>query len=403
MKDKRLFIIFLTVFIDLVGFGIIIPMNPYLAEAFGASPLEVGLLMSVYSLMQFLFSPVWGQISDRIGRRPVILISLLGASVAHLGFAFATTFWGLVVARTFAGLFGGNLSAAMAYIADITSEKDRSKGMGMIGAAFGLGFILGPWFGAEFGKIGMYLGSQPPLGQSFPAVAASAICLLNFIFAIKALPESRQPGAAAAAASHGLRFHRVVQAFRTPVLNVLILLLFINTFALAHVEAYLFLFVQDQFKWTFTQASYGFAYIGVIMVITQGYLIRKFLPRVGERKMLVVGLSLSTVGFALCSFGANLWLLATGVTAMGFGYGLTNPSLNGSISLASGRDVQGNNLGVSQSLSSMARIVGPPTGGILYQQISPAAPFASAALVIFCAGVLLTGIYARMPEGGKAH
>src|SRR5665213_2019033 len=134
MKDKRLLIIFITVFIDLVGFGIIIPMNSYLAREFSASPLQVGLLMSVYSLTQFIFSPMWGQVSDRIGRRPVILISLLGASAAHMGFAFGTTFWGLVLARGLAGMFGGNISTAMAYIADITLEKDRSKGMGMIGA-----------------------------------------------------------------------------------------------------------------------------------------------------------------------------------------------------------------------------------------------------------------------------
>src|SRR6185312_15700921 len=192
MKDKRLLIIFLTVFIDLVGFGIIIPMNPYLAEAFGASPFQVGLLMSVYSLMQFIFSPFWGQLSDRVGRRPVILISLLGGAASHLGFAFATSFWALVLARSLAGLFGGNLSAARAYIADITPEKDRSKGMGLIGAAFGIGFILGPLIGYVFGRVGVHLGTLPPLGESFPALIAAFICFSNFLFAYFALPESRQ-------------------------------------------------------------------------------------------------------------------------------------------------------------------------------------------------------------------
>ena len=168
MKDKRLLIIFVTVFIDLVGFGIIIPMNPYLAKAFGASAFEVGLLMSSYSLMQFLFSPVWGQLSDRIGRRPVILISLVGGAASHLGFAFATSFWMLVLARSLAGLFGGNLSAAMAYIADITPEKDRSKGMGLIGAAFGLGFILGPLIGYVFSRVGLQLGDHPPRIPTHP-------------------------------------------------------------------------------------------------------------------------------------------------------------------------------------------------------------------------------------------
>lgn len=401
MKDKRLLIIFLTVFIDLVGFGIIIPMNPYLAEAYGASPLQVGLLMSVYSLMQFIFSPVWGQWSDRIGRRPIILISLLGASLAHLGFAFAGTFWGLVIARALAGLFGGNLSTAMAYIADITSEKDRSKGMGMIGAAFGLGFILGPSMGGLFADLGKSLGSAPPLGQSFPAVVASLICLTNFFFALKWLPESRKAGTTVR--ETGVRFRRITQALSTPLLNSLMLLLFLNTFALAHVEATLFLYVQDHFQWSLSQASFGFAYIGVIMVITQGYLIRKYLPKFGERKVLATGLLLSTLGFALSSWANHVSQLAIGVTLLGLGNGLANPSINGSISLVSGKDVQGNNLGVSQSLSSMARILGPPTGGALYQHVGSWSPFAGAAVVTLVGWWLAWGIRDRMPEGGRAH
>lgn len=401
MKDKRLLIIFLTVFIDLVGFGIIIPMNPYLAEAFGASPLQVGLLMSVYSLMQFIFSPLWGQLSDRIGRRPVILISLLGASAAHLFFAFAPSFWALVLARALAGLFGGNLSTAMAYIADITPEKDRSKGMGLIGAAFGLGFILGPSMGGIFADIGKSLGSLPPFGQSFPAVVASMICLANFLFALKSLPESRH--GTVAARQYGLRFRRIFQALGKPVLNVLILLLFLNTFALAHVEATLFLYVQDRFQWSLSQASFGFAYIGVIMVITQGYLIRKYMPKFGERKMLFAGLIFSAVGFGLSSMASEVWVLGIGVTALGLGNGLANPSLNGSISLLSGKDEQGNNLGVSQSLSSLARILGPPTGGLLYQRISPSSPFAAAALIMIVGMVIASSVNSRMPEGGRAH
>ncbi len=400
MKDKRLIIIFLTVFIDLVGFGIIIPMNPYLAKVFGASPLQVGLLMSVYSLMQFIFSPLWGQLSDRIGRRPVILVSLLGASCAHLGFAFATTFWGLVLARSLAGLFGGNLSTAMAYIADITDEKDRSKGMGMIGAAFGLGFILGPSMGGILSDLGSKMGSVPPVGQSFPAVVASMICLFNFVFAYYALPESRVGGKVV---SRGSRLQKILGALGTPVLGTLMFVLFLNTFALAHVEASLFMYVQDVFGWSQSQASYGFAYIGVIMVITQGYLIRKWLPKFGERKILIAGLALSAVGFALSSLSAQVWLLGLGVTALGFGNGLANPSLNGSMSLLSGKDVQGNNLGVSQSLSSLARILGPAVGGAVYQQLGPRSPFVAASLVTVVGLGIAFSVRQRMPQGGRAH
>ena len=399
MKDKRLIIIFVTVFIDLVGFGIIIPMNPYLAAKFGATPLQVGLLMSVYSLFQFIFAPIWGQLSDRYGRRPVILVSLLGAALAHSSFAFASTFEGLVMARGLAGLFGGNISAAMAYIADITAEKDRSKGMGLIGAAFGLGFVCGPVIGGVFGDVGRSMGSNPPFNESFPALIAGVICFLNFISALKFLPESRKPGARIE--KRGFRFRRIYEALGMPVVGGLIFLVFLNVFAMAHIEASLFLYEQDHFGWTQTRASFGFAYIGVIMVFTQGYLIRKVLPKYGERNLLIVGLIFSTVAYSLISVSGSLWMLTIAVTALGLGNGLVNPSLNGSISLSSGEDEQGANLGVAQSLSSLARIMGPPTGGALYQYYGSWTPFAAAAGFCFMALGFAWIMRARIPQRGK--
>jgi multidrug resistance protein len=400
MKDKRLLIIFITVFIDLVGFGIIIPLNPYLAESFGANPLMVGLLMSVYSLMQFIFSPIWGQLSDRWGRRPIILISLFGAGVAHIGFAFASSLVGLLLARAFAGLFGGNISSAMAYIADITSEKDRSKGMGIIGAAFGLGFILGPLLGGVFADVGKQLGTLPPFGSSFPALVAGAICLVNCASAYYFLPESRT-GSSQHTAYQGPRLRRILNALGTPVLGGLMLLVFLNGFAMAHIEASLFLLMQDRFQWTLSQASYGFGYIGVIMVFTQGFLIRKFMPKLGERKMLQIGLLFSVTAFALIALSHDLVLMTVAVTALGLGNGLVNPSLNGSVSLLSGKDTQGSHLGVAQSLASLARILGPATGGALYQQVSASAPFFAAAAISLTCVAFAWSMRARLPEGGR--
>lgn len=396
MKDKRLLIIFLTVFIDLVGFGIIIPLTPYLAKNFGATPIQVGLLMGIYSLMQFLCAPVWGQLSDRIGRRPVILWSLVGAAVAHAAFGFAGSFWGLLIARGFAGVFGGNISTAMAYMADITSEKDRSKGMGLVGAAFGLGFTLGPFIGGVFGDVGRHLGSQPPFGESFPSLIAAAICLLNFFLAFWRLPESKNFSVQVVARAP--RWRRILSALTTPVLGTLILLVFLNTFAMAHIEASLFLFVREQFQWTLTQSAYGFAYIGVIMVFTQGYLIRKWMPKFGERRLMLAGLTLACAAFALMSISHSLGLLAVAVTLLALGNGLTNPALNGCVSLASGREVQGNNLGVSQSLSSLARILGPPTGGVLYQHVGIWSPFAAAAALAGVAIWVAWSIRGKIPE-----
>lgn len=291
MKDKRLGIIFLTVFMDLVGFGIIIPLNPYLAKVYGATPLQVGLLMSVYSLMQFIFAPIWGQLSDRYGRRPIILISLLGSAVAHLAFGLSPSLTGLMIARGFAGLFGGNISTAMAYIADITGAQDRSKGMGLIGAAFGLGFLLGPFIGG----VSAHVMENP----SSPAFIAAGICFANFLLAIRFLPESNQR--LESASEKKSRFKKIFGALGTPVLGTVIFLVFINTLGMALIEASLFLFVQEKFQWSLAEASWGFAYIGLILVFTQGYLIRKWMPRFGERKLLYAGLALTAAAFFLMS------------------------------------------------------------------------------------------------------
>lgn len=403
MKDKRLLIIFLTVFIDLVGFGIIIPMNPYLADAYGASPFQVGVLMSIYSLMQFIFSPVWGQLSDRMGRRPIIILSLFGAGISHLAFAFAPSFLALLAARAFAGIFGGNLPAAMAYIADITEAKDRSKSMGLIGAAFGLGFILGPAIGGLTSEWGMRLGDHPPLGGSFPAVIASAICLLNALFAVRFLPESLQDkGRNATAFSHSLRWKKLWACLTQPTLNVVMIIYFLSGFGLAHVEQTLFLLMKKEFGWSQAQSSYGFAYIGLIMVFTQGYLIRKLMPKFGERRLLLAGMLMAGLGLLSIANVSSLWWIAVGVTFLGLGNGLANPSLNGTISLLSARDEQGNSLGVAQSLSSMARILGPPTGGFLFERLVQA-PFVAGGCAVLIGFALAWVVRGRLPAEGYGH
>lgn len=373
---KKLLIIFITVFIDLVGFGIIIPLNPYLAKVYGASPIMVGVLMSIYSMMQFIFSPIWGQLSDRFGRRPIILISLLGASLAHLGFAFSASFTGLLVSRLLAGVFGGNLPVAMAYIADVTPEKDRSKGMGLIGAAFGLGFILGPTIGGVFADVGHRLGDSPPFGGSFSAVIASGICFLNFVSAYFFLEESLDRSAVRStmAQSEG-RLQRVWRGLLSPSLGRFLSLYFLNTLTLAQVEAALFLFVQDRFQWTYSNASYGFAYIGIMMAFTQGFLIRRLLPKVGEVRMARFGFISTAIGLALIAVSYELWMLAMAVTFLSIGNGLSSPALSGGISLTSRSTEQGGNLGIAQSLSSLARILGPVIGGALYQKVTIVAPF----------------------------
>ena len=195
-QKRSLAIIFFTVFLDLVGFGIILPLIPYLAREFSASPVQIGWLMATFSIMQFLFAPMWGRLSDRFGRRPIILISLFGATFAYLFFAFAQELTYLFIARGLAGFFAANISAAQAYIADITPKDKRSMSMGLIGAAFGLGFIMGPAIAGLTGPIGESLGDQPPFGIQFSAVVAAGLNALNLILAFFMLPETiTQPGA----------------------------------------------------------------------------------------------------------------------------------------------------------------------------------------------------------------
>lgn len=409
MKKKPLLVIFMTVFIDLVGFGIIIPLNPFLAREFGASAFEVGLLMSIYSLMQFVFSPFWGQLSDHWGRRPIILISLFGAAISHLWFAFAPSLVFLFLARGLAGVFGGNISTAMAYIADVTESKDRSKGMGLIGAAFGLGFVLGPAIGGFASRWGEALGTIPPFGPSWAAVIASIICFSNFVLAYFVLSESLPMTLRDKSSSwrerlkkRPARLAKIFELVRRPTLGTLLVIYFFATFAMAHMEASLFLFVRDRFEFSLTEASLGFAYVGLIMVFTQGFFIRKLLPILGEKKMALWGLTLSALGLLGIGYSDSVWFLASAVTLLGVGSGFTNPALTGSVSLLASESEQGATLGVNQSLSALGRILGPASGGFLYAHLALSAPFFSGALFYVLALLLTITIYNRLPERARS-
>lgn len=374
MKNKPLLIVFLTVFIDLVGFGMIIPLSPFLAQKFGADPLQVGLLMAVYSGAQFLFSPVWGQISDRIGRRPVILISVFGAGLAHLSFGLATELWILFAARTFAGMFGANISTAMAAIADVTEKADRSKGMGVVGAAFGLGFVLGPALGGFFAEYGF----------AAPAYGAAGICFANFILAYFIFPETLKAENFQRADQKKAkisRFSRIKRHFDRSEIAPLMIFSFLVAFSLANMEASLFLFVQDKFGWGLRTASFGFAYVGIMMAFTQGYLVRKLLPRFKESKLIFSGAGLFGIGMFLVGISGDIWVLAIGMTLLSIGNGLFNPSVLGLVSQRSAADSQGEVMGVMQSLSALARIFGPPCGGFLYGSVGPSSPFLLASVL----------------------
>ena len=373
-----LLVIFVTVFIDLLGFGIIIPLLPFYAEHFGASALIVGLLSTSFSLMQFLFAPFWGRLSDRIGRRPVILIGLIGSALSYSLFALASSLPMLFVARCLAGIAGANIPTAQAFIADITTKENRARGMGMIGAAFGLGFIFGP-------AIGGFLSHW---GYAAPAWFAAAISFANFVAALFLLPESRSTSDERERVGRVEAFRR---ALLRPHLPLVLLVYFLVLAAFSSFEATFALFSEHQFGFTSTTIGYMFAWIGVVLATVQGALVGRVAKRVGEHRIVPVAIVIIAAGLALIAASRSIpaLALASGVLAMGMGF--NSPSMLSAISqLADPRD-QGSTLGVSQSLGSLARIVGPAWGGWVFDQFGIRLPFVAASFVMLAAaGMSLT-------------
>ncbi len=408
---RSLFVVFSIVLMEFTAFGMIIPLSPYLARDFGADDLQVGLLMSVYSVAQLLFAPLWGYLSDHIGRRPIILTCLLGSSVFYLWFSFADTLEMLFLTRILAGVFGAVMSVAMACIADVTEEKERSKNMGLVGAAIGLGFVIGPFVGGAFGLLGSHWGSAPPLGSSFSAFGAFLVCLINLFFTFFFLKENFKPLGSLTLSTknvllnirniHLSRVQQLMSAIRYPVLKQVLFMYFLLTLALAGIEAALFLYVRDKLSWSHFPASLGFTYIGLMMVFTQGFLVRKMIPFFGEHKTVILGLILGGIGFTGVGLTHQLWFLTISVTLLCIGYGLASTCLSGAVSLLTGKNQQGGIFGVHQSLFSIARIMGPALGGWFYRDLSPSAPFYMSGLLAVFALFIGLSLKNRFPKKGK--
>lgn len=401
MSDRKISsakkIVFLIVFLDLVGFGMFITLSPFLAREFNASAFEIGLLMSCYSVMQFLFSPFWGKMSDRYGRRPVLLISILGGTLSYLGLAFSYSLWWMFLCRSFAGLFAANISTAHAAITDVTDKEHRAAGMGLIGAAFGLGFIIGPSLGSGFGYVGKLLGDTPPFGIFFPALMAFVITALNLAWAYFALPETRTIKSEAAARS---AWHTNLNIMRrsSPLVFRLILIFFLANLAMPLMEVMLFPFVSDRFQWGLVESGIGFAVVGLIMAFTQGFLVRRVIPKWGERKTLTYGLFILGFSFFLISLSYSIYTLAFAMFLLAIGHGLSRPALLGMISLASSEDEQGEVMGSSQSASSLGRILGPMMGGWLYTNMGMGSPFMLAGILTMLGMFGAFAMYRTLPD-----
>ncbi len=379
---KPIVVVFLTVVLDLVGFGIVIPLMTFYAESFHASPWQVTLLMACFSLAQFFFAPIWGQLSDRIGRRPVMLISIALTAVSLAAFASAQSLWMLYVFRTMHGMMTANISTAQACMADLTTPENRAKGMGLVGAAFGIGFTLGPFIGGEFSETGGVDTLSTPLW------IAAGLSALNFVLALAFLPETRHPGSVAA--------HRPISAtalYRSvthPVMGLAIGLSFLTVFSFALMESTFTLFAEHAHGMKAQDVGRMFGLVGVIGIVVQGGLIGRLVKRFGEARLIPVGLGLLVVGVGLLPFAPNYGTLLCTFALIATGQGIANPCLQALISKAGSADEQGTVLGSSQSMGALARATGPALGGLLFSRIAPAAPFLVASAIVAIA-MLLAG------------
>jgi DHA1 family tetracycline resistance protein-like MFS transporter len=381
-------ILFLIVFIDLVGFGVIIPLLPFYGVHFGASAAEVTWMMACYSLAQFFFSPILGRVSDHVGRRPVLLVSLVASVLSYLWLGFADALWMLFAARLLGGAGAGNIAAAQAYITDVTPPESRAKAMGMIGAAFGLGFTIGPALG------GLVAGSDPGAGGlSRPAFLAAGLSALAFFVALARLRESRPPQVRGDAARPS-RVKVARDIFGRPVLRQLILLFFIGTSAFAAMETTYALWTNSAFGWGPKQVGLVFLYVGLVLVVVQGTLIGRLSRRFGEARLVAAGSALIALGLAGLPFALTLPRLMVVNTLLPLGMGLLNPSLTSLISKEAGADERGGVLGVSQSASSLARILGPAIAGPLFSAYGRDTPYYVAAAVMAC----VVGMALRLPR-----
>lgn len=391
-KNRSLLAIFLVVFIDLLGFGVVLPLLPYYADRFGANAAVTGLLVASYAAAQFIATPILGRLSDRFGRRPILMLSIAGNVLGFGLLALANNLWLLFAARILAGLTGGNISVAQAYITDVTAPKDRARGLGMIGAAFGLGFIIGPVTGGLLNEV----------SPAAPALAAAGLSLLNLLMVGLWLPESLTADRRAELAQAGrsaLTLGALLSALRRPLVGPLLNARFWFALAFALFQSVFSLYALYRFNLSARDTGFVLAYVGLLSVITQGGLIRPLTARFSDRQLLVgatVGMAVGLLGWAVApSVGVLLGVLAP----IAISGGIFNTVINSAISKAVPPVEVGGTLGIAAALESLTRVISPSAGGLMLSLFNPALPgLVSAALLAALLVYLLNVLKQPAPE-----
>jgi len=384
MKTKTaLPVLFLTMFFVMVGFGIIIPVLPFYAEELGATPTELGWIMAAYSIMQLIFAPIWGKLSDKVGRKPIMLIGIFGLSISFFLTAISTEFWMLFAARVIGGLLSAaNLPTAMAYVADITTPENRSKGMGMIGAAVGLGFIFGPAIGGVFSKISL----------QYPFIVAGVSSMITFflvLFILKeSLPKQKRTKKNSSSPSQWIHF--------TGVNRNLYIIQFFVSFTLAGLETTFAYFAYEKAGLDSTHLGYIFMIMGLAGAIVQGGLMGVLAKKFGEQKIIQGGIIVSGIGFALILLTTNFATAAIFISIFGIGNGVIRPAISTILTRYSDGD-HGSVTGLLSSFDSLGRIAGPPVGGLLFSY-SIGLPFIAGFIISIVALLIFEGYRIKVKQ-----
>jgi DHA1 family tetracycline resistance protein-like MFS transporter len=381
---RPLLVIFLTILVNLIGFGIIIPLLPFYAETFGASPLVIGLLFAIFSICQLVAAPVLGDLSDRYGRRPVLIFSLLGTVVSFVMLAVAHTVTMLFLARIVDGLSGGNISTARAYVADVTEPKDRARAYGLIGAAFGLGFIVGPALSGVLAQV----------SYTAPIWAAAALTLVAAAVAWFWLPETIHR----AQAGTGAPFRALPGLLRRPRLGRVLVVDFVYWFAFAMFQTTFALFAARRFAFDASQTGYCFAAFGVLGAIVQGGMIRPIVKRLGDKLTFVAGLTCSVGGLMAAAMAHSVAIFVGALVPLAFGIGFGHPTISSLISKSARADEQGRVQGAASAVESLGRTVGPVWGSASLQRFGEGTPFLSAAACLLLTFAIIAGYRPGDPE-----
>lgn len=378
-NKSTLVVIFLTIFIDLLGFGIIIPLLPsFSVNVLHIDESTIGLVAGIFSLMQFLFNPIWGSLSDRYGRKPILVMSLAGSVISYLLLALVfsgilLSVWLLIIARAFAGVFAANISAAQAVISDVTTPQERTKGIGLLSAAFALGFVFGP-------AIGGFLSEN--FGYGFPVMASALLSLIGTLLAIfifkETLPKEIQiKNRYAKRSSNPLNIKLIKNILSDKSIGKYIIIFFVAVFSFSNIFGTFQLFAERKDGLNFNQAEVGyiFSFMGIVGALVQIFFIKLANRIMREEQTLILGNMLAIVGLGLIGFSTNLTFLLIVIFVLCIGNGFNNTVAISLLSQNVNREQQGTVLGINQSLSSLARFFGPVWGGFVYQNLGYKYPF----------------------------